>query len=380
MKWAGQHLKRLSESRQIPISALAGKLGVSRRTVYDWFEGQVPKGNHLLDLCREFHVEPESLFQQIVPRILVPSHRTRGRARVNPARQELAVGLAREYEDLYEGVRQPVVQPVVRVADAASVAPLGASFREMAGLVGSANPMDYEHAFALLSALGICVVFRAFPDDLKDYAFYTRIADHRVVFVNVKNNVLDLIFPLLHEAVHAVRDEVTPPPEGYDENEERFCDQVAGAAQFPRQYAEEAHASMRRSPAAGKVTLLKSLAAMHHHTVYGLVKAIEETCGKLNLPARSVHGADGNLRKRYPTLADVLFHGADTPVDYLARLRSFSPILFDVLVQNADAISARKLAELLEFPSMLDAQELLNELGRRGRGEACTSCATPVAS
>jgi transcriptional regulator with XRE-family HTH domain len=380
MRWTGEYLKSLSESRKVSISALAGKLNVSRRTVYDWIEGQVPKGNHLLALCREFHVDPESFFQQSAPRVLVPSHRPRRGARVSSARQELAINLASEYEALFEGVRQPVVQPVVRVADATSVTPLASSFRRMAGLADAIEPMDFEHAFALLAALGICVLFRTFPNDLKDYAFYTRIADHRVVFVNLSNNVLDLIFPMLHEAVHAVRDEETPPAEGYDETEEAFCDQVAGAAQYPQKYVEDARTALRGLSVAAKVSLLKSLASMHHHTVYGLVTAIEKAHGKLGLPVRSVHGADGNLRKSHPTLGNVMLEGADTPSDYLDRLQTLSPTLCNVLRENTEAVSARRLAELLELPSILDAQELRDALGRHEGNEACISCATPAAS
>ena len=62
--------------------------------------------------------------------------------------------------------------------------------------------MDYGDAFHLLDQLGITTIFRFFPERVKDYAFYTRIHDHRVVFVNNSTNVLDLIFPVLHEAVN----------------------------------------------------------------------------------------------------------------------------------------------------------------------------------
>lgn len=68
------------------------------------------------------------------------------------------------------------------------------------------RPLDYQHVFRLMDRLGICVVFRSFPEGLKDYAFYVRISTHRVICVNKRTNVLDLIHPLLHEVVHAVRD------------------------------------------------------------------------------------------------------------------------------------------------------------------------------
>ncbi len=364
MNWLGNNLKQLSNSRNMPISKLAERLGVSRQTVYDWIEGQVPKGTHLLALCHELASEPEVFFEVGTPCTIVPAHRTRRGARVNPARQRLAIELADEYKVLCEGVRQPVVQQVVRIADGETIAPLAESFRSMVGLSNSVDPMDYEHVFSLLDKLGVCVIFRTFPSELKDYAFYTRVAGHRMVFVNLANNVLDLIFPMLHEAVHAVRDEKDLPAENYDETEEAFCDKVASAAQFPEKYVTDAHAALRGQPVANKVKLLKSLATMHHHAVYGLVKAIEGAHGNMDIPMRSVHGADGNLRNAYPTLGQVLYNGVDNPVDYLDRVGDFSPKFKVILQANANAVSARKLSELLELPSMLDAQELRSLLKR----------------
>ena len=362
MKWSGSNLKQLSNNREMPISKLAEQLNVSRRTVYDWIEGQVPKGTHLLALCRELATEPEAFFVESATSAYVPSHRTRRGAQVNPARQKLATELANEYNILCEGARQPVVQSVVRVADREAILPLAESFRSMVGLENSVDPMDYKHVFSLLYKLGVCVIFRTFPSDLKDYAFYTRIAGHRVVFVNLENNVLDLIFPILHEAVHAVRDDKELSAEEYDEAEEDFCDKVASAAQFPVKYVNDAFTALRGQSVANKVSLLKSLASMHHHTVYGLVKAIENVHGCMDMPVRSVHGADGNLRKAYPTLGKALYNGVDNPIDYLERLGAFSPLLTEILKTSGGTVSVRKLAELLELPSILDAQELRNIL------------------
>lgn len=44
-----------------------------------------------------------------------------------------------------------------------------------------------------------------------------------------------MIFPLLHEAVHAVRDEYRVN-DGFDEDEELFCYMVANYIQFPDEY------------------------------------------------------------------------------------------------------------------------------------------------
>ena len=85
--------------------------------------------------------------------------------------------------------------------------------------------------FRLLHTLKIVTIFRQFPKSLKAYAFYCKIHGHRVVFVNYDTNVLDLIFPLLHETVHAIRDEENGGVP--DIEEETFCDVVSNWVQFP---------------------------------------------------------------------------------------------------------------------------------------------------
>lgn len=48
---------------------------------------------------------------------------------------------------------------------------------------------------------------------------------------------MDLIYPVLHEAVHAIRDEAYT--DGfYDTAEEDFCDYVANYVQFPEEYVK----------------------------------------------------------------------------------------------------------------------------------------------
>jgi hypothetical protein len=69
-----------------------------------------------------------------------------------------------------------------------------------------------------MKKLGIKVIFRYFPETIKAYAFYTQICGHRVTFVNNHTNTLDLIFPFIHEAVHAIRDEIQRH-EIFDQNE-----------------------------------------------------------------------------------------------------------------------------------------------------------------
>ena len=93
------------------------------------------------------------------------------------------------------------------------------------------------------------------PSSIKSYAFYSRIHIYRVVFINTKTNVLDLIFPILHETMHAVRDE-----EGatlYDEEEEKSCDLAAGYTQFPDTYIDMVYDAVEGRPKPQQVSTLK---------------------------------------------------------------------------------------------------------------------------
>ena len=56
MHWVGNRIKSLSKEKGITLAELAKQQDVSRQTVNDWINGQVPKGTHLLYLCNIFNV------------------------------------------------------------------------------------------------------------------------------------------------------------------------------------------------------------------------------------------------------------------------------------------------------------------------------------
>ena len=85
MKWLGDKLKNLLAERGLTQEAFSDKVGVSRQTFSEWVKGQVPKGGHLLKLCRVLDIEPGSLFVDDTP-LRVPVHRTRGAVKRSPER------------------------------------------------------------------------------------------------------------------------------------------------------------------------------------------------------------------------------------------------------------------------------------------------------
>jgi hypothetical protein len=203
------------------------------------------------------------------------------------------------------------------------------------------------------------VIFRDFPTSIKSYAFYVTIDGRRVVFVNSSTNVIDLIFPLLHELVHAVRDEIRREGE-YDEEEEAFCDSVASFVQFPPPYVEFVYNTIRPLSKPQQVNTLKSFAKTYHHSLYGIVKAIRAMEPSFEL---QVGGADSNLRKQFPTIDKEISAEADVR-NFLQIMRFLSGNFLNVVASQIESISNRKLAEILNVESELDAGEIRAELLR----------------
>ena len=82
MPWEGEKIKGLAKEKNITLIKLAEQIGVSRQAVNDWINGKVPKGNHLVAMCRILFVSPEIFFSDDSSRtISIPVHRTRKRAK-----------------------------------------------------------------------------------------------------------------------------------------------------------------------------------------------------------------------------------------------------------------------------------------------------------
>jgi hypothetical protein len=237
----------------------------------------------------------------------------------------------------------------LEVRDEANARKLAAVFRKMSGITEN-EPIDFHHVFTLLNKLGILIIFRTFPPVIKDYAFYCKIREHRIVFVNTSTNLLDLIFPLLHEAVHAVRDE---RGEAYDAEEEKFCDMVAGFVQFPDGYVSQAARMLNAKQGGLFINTLREFSKNHNHAMYGLAKSL--LASGMEFPITAVGAADTNLKKELKrTIGDVLFYG-DDPVSYIEILSELSPRFIDILKDNIEACSDRKYGEWIDLDNQIDA-------------------------
>ena len=177
MAWEGERLRSVSKEKGITLSKLAEILKVSRQTVNDWAKGQVPKGNHLMEISRLMEVSPGYFFRNDTQaHISVPLHRKRGRAKLNDRMKEEAVNIAAQYEAFFKSAPEPGLVPVMRIdrRDQENAQVIAAKLRELSGIDPN-RPLDYDHTFQLLHGLRIVNIFRQFPPNLKGYAFYCRI-------------------------------------------------------------------------------------------------------------------------------------------------------------------------------------------------------------
>ena len=371
MKWLGGKFKQLVSAAGYTQVQFSERIGVSRQTFSDWCNGQIPKGSHLLKIGQWLNVDADALFaedEERLARVAVPVHRKKGPAKVTPEARSHSHRLALDYLGVIAPPAGPILTPRAscQTPDLATVPRLAMELRDLASVADPSRPLDYKEAFTLMRRLGICIIFRHFPEEIRShYAFYTVLNGQRVVFVNTGTHLLDLIFPLIHEAVHAVRD--LPPTESFDQDEEDFCDAVANAVQFPDLYIERVWETLKGLPPAQQVIKLKGFARQNHHACYGLVRCLQARHPKALLKL-NVHGADGNLRKTCKTLEEVFLPPDGTVEQYLRQLQELSPLFYQALATYAGTCTASRLGELLDLGT-LDARQVQGVLnGEKGGG------------
>lgn len=360
MAWTGDKIKIIAKERKITLIGLSRSLNVSRQTVNAWVNGQIPRGHHLVNLSKELLVPPSYFFSdEPVQSISIPLHRTRGVAKINRAMEDEALQLASKYEDLFKDAPDPGLVKVLRIKDrnTENAILLAKKLRNLCH-IERGKPLDYQRTFLLLSQLNIVAIFCKFPVKIKSYAFYCRIHDHRVVFINTQTNVLDLIFPILHEMVHAICDEGGDVI--YDPADEGFCDEVANYIQFPKAYVKLVASSIANRRAGIQINMLKEFARTNGHALYGICKEIKKRNPAFKL---KIGGADSNLKKEFHSIGDILFEKREAR-DFIDWLKALSPNYIKILVSQVDAASKRRIAEWLDLTSSLDGNLVIHELKR----------------
>lgn len=362
MGWTGGRIKERAKGVNVTLVKLSEAIGVSRQTINAWVGGQVPRGQHLIKLCKELSVEPGYFFEnQETSLVSAPQHRTVGNRKVTAVMSMATLDMATQYINLFRSAPSSDVVPVVRSRnrDEEDAKKVAAHLRELSD-IDSDKPMDFEHIFAMLSKLGGYTIFRPFPEGVskKIYAFYSEIVGQRVIFVNTDTNIIDLKFQLLHETVHAVRDE--DPSFENTEAEDAFCDLVAGYIQFPEEYVRLVARSIKDCTDGVVINKLKEFAKAHNHSMYGVVKRLERSGVSLGV---NVVPADINLKKTTPKVGEIIFSDGDAR-SYISKLHRLSPRFVALVAEQVEHGSIRKIGEWLGLDSSMDAQVVVEELRR----------------
>ena len=361
MEWNGISIKTFSKEKRITLKQLAADIGVTRQSLNDWINGQMPKGSHLVTLCQLLNTTPNAFFNlEANTGITVPVHRARAGAKVTPERQEFAFEIAKEYSVFFRNIKEPRIVPVVRAKDRSnsSANAIAQILREKAKARKN-EPINLEETFRLMENLGIHVIIKEFPETIKAYAFYTNIHSYRVVFVDYNTKVADLNFALLHEAIHAIRDEERVDST-YDQEEEDFCDLVANHIQFPAAYIEFVWSTVSKLPKPHQVNQLKNFGKKNVHALYGLVKQVNKIDPSFIL---NVGGADTNFRKEFKSIGDELFIDNE-PEAYLDKLMYVSPVFVNAVLEQYGGLSDRRLGDLLGITHVLDAKAVRGALDK----------------
>jgi Zn-dependent peptidase ImmA (M78 family) len=207
----------------------------------------------------------------------------------------------------------------------------------------------------LLDQLKVCAIFTSFPKEIKDYAFYTQLRGSRVVFINTATSVLDLVFPVLHEAVHAIRPVLESNDQEEIDREEDFCDMVASLVQFPDAYIREVRIALDGD--GRHMQVLEAFARQHAHVISGLAKRL----GLVKPGSKIYYMADSKLKQKIKqTLRDCLMPNEHVSV-FLQNLARYSPRWFALLKKRCNEVTVSKLAEYVDV-SHVDAKEVRYEI------------------
>jgi hypothetical protein len=143
---------------------------------------------------------------------------------------------------------------------------------------------------------------------------------------------------------------------------EKFCDLVANYTQFPSDYVNSVFNAIRGRSKATKIRLLKDYSSENSHSMFGIAERLKDF---MPIEDHEIGRANTNLKKKFPTIGDILFKGEDSR-EYIERLKKLSPLFIDIVLKQIDNATTRKVGEWLGLESSLDAKQVIEELRKTG--------------
>lgn len=363
MKWLGKKLKDVVEKRYGTQDEFCAKIGVTRQAYSAWVNSdKIPNGKSLMQIARELKMSVAAFFEDDV--CMNPQFMPIHNATNSPEKMRAARELAEEYQGVIRIDNAPVFQQVCDLPTDDYMR-LASEFRRLAE-VSENSPIGYGDVFKLANSLNICIVFREFPEVLRDtYAFHYPVNSISVIFVDINAHVTDLVFILLHEICHAVRRNNT-----CSEEEDDFCDRVADAAQFPQIYLNEVqHGLNGVQNADEQLTFL--LPKLKKFSLLGLYKSFERRHMAISWRLGSkdkIREINAQHQRMIPKMRNVLIPSDATPEKVCENYQMFSNLFFMCfLLPQLDNMTARFVARIFNLPCGSDGEEILRVL-RKMRG------------
>ncbi len=358
--WQGNKLREALNKSNFTVTDFASKLSVSRQAANDWMNGTVPKGIHLIKLCKLLNININSLFLDEDNFVTMPKNRLNRNVQQNAKRDEKSLDFCKSFAYLFSNNKNPIETKQIDFRERTSEMAM-----EIAAMLRSSieiredDPILYKHLFQLLDSLGIFVIIAEFP--IKSSAMYAQIHTHHVIFINIDNKINDTIFYTLHEIAHCLC-EMNRYANISGINEEEFCDLVASYSQLPDKYIEKEYHNIKNEKNVGMIiNYLKIQARINTHALHGFWKRLKKSHPNFGSEI-SVHGADANLRKEFDSLNN-LFERCEVLKQHVELFNLFSRRLL-ILIKNkynSKEISIRAIQNLLLLKDYVDAESVAKE-------------------
>ena len=355
MKWLGEKLKDLVETRYRSQDEFCDKIKVSRQSFSSWVnEGNIPNGKSLLAIAVELQISIADLFEDTV--VASPQFMPAHNALVNPESFDEANALAEEYSNIIS--YDSLVFSQICELSTDKFKQLSKQFRSFAE-VDEISAMTYGDVFKLAHKLGICIIFRKFSNNLSEvYAFHRMINGVPVIFVDTESFVTDLIFVLLHEICHSVRRN-----NDTDASEDEFCNKVADLAQFPDSFLNRLQVELNRADKETQKGIIAKYA--RDFSVLGLYKSFERRGIEVNwhYTKDQIKAVSSGINDCIGKIGDILSPDTASAKEICLNYFTFSSLFFKkFLLPNLENMTARFVAQIFDLSNGEDGQALLEEL------------------
>ena len=109
-----------------------------------------------------------------------------------------------------------------------------------------------------------------------------------------------------------------------------------------------------------QINKLKTFDEKYYHALQGIIKRIQSINPDFDL---KIGGADTYLKKKFPRIGEILYR-QNEPREYVNAIKGLSPLFTQVILDQIEVLTTRKLGELLGIENIMDVKNVKDELIR----------------